>query len=218
MQEEQIIQRIHRCGVVAVLTIDDARHAVPLARALLAGGVDVMELTLRTPVALDALRAVIAQVPQMLAGLGTVLSPQQVSQVRQAGAAFAVAPGLNPRVVQAARSEGLFFAPGVVTPSDIERALEMDCRMLKFFPAELSGGLPYLKSIAAPYAHLGVRFIPLGGVSPANVKAYLAEPLIAAVGGSWLAPKEKVAAEDWDAITRLAQEATALVRQTRPSA
>ena len=217
MQEQQIIERIERCGVVAVITIEKAQQAVPLARALLAGGVDVMELTLRTPAALEALKAVIAEAPEMLAGVGTVLTPQQVTEIELAGAAFGVAPGLNRGVVQAARSSGIFFAPGVMTPSDIEQALEMGCRLLKFFPAEPSGGLPYLKTIAAPYAHLGVRFIPLGGVSAANVKAYLSEPLVAAVGGSWLAPKDKIAAGDWAGITRLAQEVTTIVRQVRGS-
>jgi 2-dehydro-3-deoxyphosphogluconate aldolase / (4S)-4-hydroxy-2-oxoglutarate aldolase len=207
MTQDQLIDKIRKSRVIAVLTVEDASVAVPLARALLAGGIDVMELTLRTPTAMDALRAIIAEVPQMLAGAGTVLTPKQVAEVRAAGAAFAVSPGVNPRVLEAAQKEGLFFAPGVATPSDIEAALEFDCRILKFFPAESCGGLAYLKNMAAPYLHRGVQFIPLGGLSTANVRTYLADPLIIAVGGSWIASREKIAAKDWAGITKIAQEA-----------
>ena len=134
MFDEGIAKKIEKCGVVAVLTVERAEDAVPLARALLEGGVEAMELTLRTPAAVDALRAVVADVPQMLAGVGTVLTPQQVATVREAGAAFAVAPGTSPTVLQAAKEVGLPFAPGVATPSEIEQALELGCRVLKFFP------------------------------------------------------------------------------------
>jgi 2-dehydro-3-deoxyphosphogluconate aldolase/(4S)-4-hydroxy-2-oxoglutarate aldolase len=213
MNDNPVIDQVRRSGVIAVLTLDDARLAVPLARALVAGGITAMELTLRTPAALEALRAIVAEVPELLAGAGTVLTPQQVGAVRAAGAAFAVAPGTNARVIEAAREEGLFFMPGVATPSDIELAVECDCRALKFFPAEPCGGLAYLKNMAAPYAHLGLRFVPLGGITTANVRGYLQDPLILAVGGSWLAPRERIAAEDWPAITQTAQEAVACVSQ-----
>jgi 2-dehydro-3-deoxyphosphogluconate aldolase/(4S)-4-hydroxy-2-oxoglutarate aldolase len=211
----ELLARIERCGVIAVLIVDDAAEAVPLARALLSGGVDVMELTLRTPAAVDALRAIRGEAPQMLAGVGTVLSPAQVRTVAEAGAAFGVSPGLNPHVVREAQQAGLPFAPGIVTPSDIEAALDLGCRELKFFPAEPSGGLAYLKSIAAPYMHLGVRFIPLGGVSTKNLAAYLGESIVLAVGGSWLAPRELVAAGDWQAITDRAAEAGRLASEVR---
>ena len=214
MTDPPVIDRIRRSGVIAVLTLDDAHLAVPLARALLAGGITAMELTLRTPAALEALRAVVAEVPELLAGAGTVLNPSQVHEVAAAGAAFGVAPGTNPRVVEAARKEGLFFMPGVATPSDIELAVEFGCRALKFFPAEPCGGLSYLKSMAAPYAHLGLHFVPLGGISTANVRGYLQDPLILAVGGSWLAPRERIAARDWPGITQIAREAVACVSQT----
>jgi 2-dehydro-3-deoxyphosphogluconate aldolase/(4S)-4-hydroxy-2-oxoglutarate aldolase len=207
MTDQQLTDRLRASRVIAVLTVEDARSAVPLARALVAGGIDVMELTLRTPAALDALRAIIAEVPEMLAGAGTVLSPKQVTEVRAAGAAFAVSPGINPRVVEAAQKEGLFFAPGVATPSDIEQALEFDCHILKFFPAESCGGLAYLKNMAAPYLHRGLQFIPLGGLSASNVQAYLQDPLIIAVGGSWIASREQIAAQDWVGITKVAREA-----------
>jgi 2-dehydro-3-deoxyphosphogluconate aldolase/(4S)-4-hydroxy-2-oxoglutarate aldolase len=174
-----------------------------------------MELTLRTPAAMDALRAIRAEAPEMLAGIGTILTPEQVRESARSGAAFGVSPGLNPRVVREARDAGLPFSPGVVTPSDIEAALELGCRELKFFPAELSGGLPYLKSIAAPYRHLGVRFIPLGGLSPDNMAAYLGEPAVIAVGGSWLASHALIEKKNWAAVTELASEAAMVVKRVR---
>jgi 2-dehydro-3-deoxyphosphogluconate aldolase/(4S)-4-hydroxy-2-oxoglutarate aldolase len=142
-----MLDRVQRCGVIAVLIVDQAQDAIPLAQALLAGGIDAMELTLRTPAALDALRRIKAEVPKMLVGAGTVLTPEQVSEVAAAGADFAVSPGMNPRVVLAARELGLPFAPGIATPSDIEQAIECGCKLLKFFPAEPLGGLSYLKAI-----------------------------------------------------------------------
>ncbi len=211
-----ILEAIERCGIVAVLVVDDARHAVPLARALLAGGVDVMELTLRTPAAVDALRAIRAEVPEMIAGIGTILTPEQVEVVAAAEARFGVAPGTNRRVVTAAQRVGLPFAPGVATPSDLETAVELGCRELKFFPAEPSGGMKYLISMKAPYAHLGLRFIPLGGIKAENLAAYLGDPAVPAVGGSWLATRKLIRAEAWDAITQTAAEARRIVDQTRP--
>jgi 2-dehydro-3-deoxyphosphogluconate aldolase/(4S)-4-hydroxy-2-oxoglutarate aldolase len=210
-----LARKIEDTGIVAVLVIDRAEDAVPLARALLAGGVDVMELTLRTPAALDALKAIRAGVPEMLAGVGTILTVDQVSQVVEADAAFGVAPGLNPRVLAAARESGLSFAPGIVTPTDIELAIEQGCKTLKFFPAEPSGGLAYLKAIAAPYAHLGLRFLPLGGLNAKNMATYLADPAVAALGGSWLAPRDLIKAQAWNQITALAAEAIQIIKTTR---
>ena len=212
---EPLFSRLHRTGVVAVLVVDDPEHAVPLARALLAGGVDCMELTLRTHAAMEALRRVRAGVPEMLAGVGTILTPQQVNDVASAGGAFGVAPGTNPRVIAEAARLGLPFAPGVCTPSDIELALEAGCRLLKFFPAEPSGGLPYLRSAAAPYAHLGVRFVPLGGIDLKNAERYLAESIVHALGGSWLAPRELIQRQDWATITANARQAADLVARVR---
>jgi 2-dehydro-3-deoxyphosphogluconate aldolase/(4S)-4-hydroxy-2-oxoglutarate aldolase len=213
---EKIMARMQRTGVLAVLVVDRVEDAVPLARALLAGGVDIMELTLRTPVAVEALRRIVGEVPEMLAGMGTILTPEQVQEVKAAGAAFGVAPGMNPRVVRAAAEAGLPFAPGVVTPTDIEQAVECGCRLLKFFPAETSGGLKHLKYMAAPFAHLDVRFIPLGGLDLTNLEKYLREPLIQAVGGSWLAPRELIKQQAWQRITDNARQATQLVQRIRP--
>lgn len=207
--------RLRRSGVLAVLAIEDADTAVPLAQALSEGGVDAIELTLRTDAAMEALRRIRAAKPEMLVGAGTVLTPEQANAVQAAGAAFGVAPGMNPRVVAEARRIGLPFAPGVCTPTDIELAVEQGCRLLKFFPSEPSGGLPYLRTIAAPFLHLGVRFIPLGGVSAANAETYLREPSVLALGGSWLAPADLIRSKDWKAITAHARAASAIVRNVR---
>lgn len=213
--DSSLAERIETCGIAAVLIIDRAEDAVPLARALLAGGVNAMELTLRTPAALDALKAIRTSVPEMLAGAGTILTTGQVREVVEAGAAFGVAPGTNPRILAAAREAGLSFAPGILTPSDIEVALEHGCRLLKFFPAEPSGGLAYLKAMAAPYVHLGIRFVPLGGLNAKNMASYLADPLVAALGGSWLAPRDAIKAGEWEKITSLAAEAVQIIKSTR---
>ena len=208
-------QRIVSRGVVAVLMIDRVEDAVPVARALLEGGVDVMELTLRTPAAMDSLRAVKAEVPEMLAGVGTILTPAQADEVAAAGADFGVAPGMNPRVLQAAQDAGLPFAPGIMTPSDIEAAVEFGCEVLKFFPASSSGGLNHLSNIAAPYQHLGLKYIPLGGINQENMGDYLSSPHIGAIGGSWLASKALIAAGDWSGITGNAEAAVKTVEATR---
>jgi 2-dehydro-3-deoxyphosphogluconate aldolase/(4S)-4-hydroxy-2-oxoglutarate aldolase len=151
----------------------------------------------------------------MLAGVGTVLHPDQIAAVAQAGAAFAVAPGFNRRVMDTALAAGMPFAPGIATPTDIESALELDCRLLKFFPAEPSGGMSMLKAMAAPYNHLGIKYVPLGGLNVRNMVSYLESPLIAGLGGSWLAPRDLINGEQWSQITDNARAASDLVRQTR---
>lgn len=203
----EIRERIARCGVIAVLVIDQVKDAVPVARALVDGGIDVMELTLRTSVALDALAAIRREVPEMLAGIGTLLTPRQVTEVHAAGAAFGVAPGLNPRVVEAAQTAGLPFAPGVATPTELEAALELGCLEMKFFPIQPLGGLDYLRAVAGPYLHHGIRFIPLGGLKLDHIGPYLLDPLVLAVGGSWLAPRPLIHSADWLAIRELAATA-----------
>lgn len=213
----ELADRIQKAGIIAVLIVDRVEDAVPLAKSLLDGGVGVMELTLRTEAALGALKAIRSAVPEMLAGVGTILTPAQVTEVKEAGAAFGVAPGVSRRVMEAAQKAGLSFAPGILTPSDIEAALEYDCRLLKLFPAEPAGGLAYLKAMAAPYAHLGLKFVPLGGVNAKNMGTYLADPLISALGGSWLAPREAILAGDWKKITGLAAEAVEIISSIRKS-
>ena len=214
---EHLTHKLHQTGVIAVLMIDDADDAVPTAKALLAGGVDIIELTLRTPVAMEALRRIRTELPDMSVGVGTILTPQQVNDVLAAGASFGVAPGMNPRVVAEAKRVGLPFAPGICTPTDIELAIEQGCRLLKFFPSEPCGGLAYLRTIAAPFAHLGVKYIPLGGVGAGNAELYLKEPSVQALGGSWLAPRDIIKNKDWHAITANAREASNIVNRLRGS-
>lgn len=209
--------KISSCGNIAVVVLDDASKAVKLAKTLLEGGVNVMELTLRTPAALDALGKIVQAVPGMIVGAGTVLTLEQLKQAKAAGAAFAVAPGFNPRIVSAAKEAKFSFAPGVMTPSEIEGAVELGCRLLKFFPASVIGGLKAIKTLVAPYNHLGLKYIPLGGLTPETTAEYLACPLIAACGGSWIAPTKLIAAGDWDAIRANAAKATEIARVARSS-
>jgi 2-dehydro-3-deoxyphosphogluconate aldolase/(4S)-4-hydroxy-2-oxoglutarate aldolase len=198
---QAILQRLATSRVVAGFSIDKAEHAVPLTRALLAGGIDVIELTLRTPAAMEAARAVCKEVPEMVVGIGNILTPEQVFEVKAAGAHFGVAPGMNPRVVRAAQAAGLPFAPGIATPTDLEAAIELGCRFVKFFPAEPAGGINYLPSMSAPYAHLGIRYFPLGGLNADNMTSYLNEDNVLAIGGSWIVKRELVLNENWSEIT-----------------
>jgi len=208
-------KHIHNAGLIAVLTIDRLEHAVPAARALLRGGISAIELTLRTSVALEALRTIRTELPEMIVGAGTVLTPAQVREVHAIDTHFGLAPGLNSRVVQQAANINFPFIPGIATPSDIERALELECNILKFFPSEPSGGLAHLKSLAAPYAHLDIRYIPLGGINANHLKDYLADPMILAVGGSWIAPRALIQSQDWTTITQNAVEARKTIEQCR---
>lgn len=196
--------------VVPVAVIEREEDAVPLAQALLAAGLGVIEVTLRTESAFACIRRIAKECPDMVVGAGTILTQKQVDQAREAGAAFGVAPGLNEAVLDHADAVGLPFVPGVMTPSEIERALARGLRILKFFPAEPAGGVRMLESLAGPYAHTGVKFIPLGGVSAANVRDYLALPVVAAIGGTWFLKKDRVQAGDWDGIRRMTEEALAL--------
>ena len=208
--EVNVFKQIEKSAVVAVVVLERVEDAVPLSEALLEGGVEVVELTLRTPMAMQAVQEIVARVPGMMVGVGTILAPDQVRAVVDAGGAFGVAPGMSRRVVEAALAAGLPFAPGICTPSDIERALEYDRRWLKFFPAELSGGLKYLEMIAAPFAHLDVKYIPLGGINPANCQTWLSHPLVGGIGGSWLAPPAVIAARNWKAVREAARQAVAI--------
>ncbi|MGZ0655284.1 bifunctional 4-hydroxy-2-oxoglutarate aldolase/2-dehydro-3-deoxy-phosphogluconate aldolase [Coraliomargarita sp. W4R53] len=204
----EIIERLERCQVVAGFSIDNPAHAVPVVEALLAGGIKAIELTLRNAAAMDSLRAICAAKTGIIVGVGTILTPEQVDDVKAAGADFGVAPGMNPRVISATIAADFPFAPGVATPSDVEAAIELGCRFVKFFPAEAAGGIPYLRSMSAPYQHLGIRYFPLGGLNADNMLAYLKEPNVTAIGGSWIVKKELVEAEDWSGITARAKAVT----------
>jgi 2-dehydro-3-deoxyphosphogluconate aldolase/(4S)-4-hydroxy-2-oxoglutarate aldolase len=194
--------------VVPVVVVDDLATAVPLARALVAGGLPVIELTLRTPVALDAIRAIAGEVPDILVGAGTVLTPGQAKQAHDAGAQFLVSPGATPALLGGMADTGLPFLPGTATLSEVLAVLEAGITEMKFFPAEASGGTAFLGSIASPVP--AARFCPTGGITAATAGDYLALPTVGCVGGSWLTPREAVAAGDWARVERLAAEAAAL--------
>ena len=196
--------------VVPVLTIERTADAVPLARALVKGGLPVLEITLRTQTALEALKAIAAAVPDAVVGAGTVLEPAQVEHVKHAGARFAVSPGCTPALVAAARAAGLPFLPGIQTVSEVMVLVEQGFRLLKFFPAGAAGDLGWLKAVAAPLA--GLRFCPTGGIGADTAPAYLSLANVACVGGSWVAPADAVAAGDWVRIEGLAAAASKLKR------
>ncbi len=207
--------RLSEAGVVPILTIEDVQAGLRTCEALLAGGLSVAEITFRTAAAAEAIAAVTTRFPDLLLGAGTLITPDDVRRAVDAGARFAVAPGCSRRVIEAALEVGLPLAPGVCTPSDVERALEYDLRFLKFFPGEAMGGVKTLKALAGPYGHLGVRFIPTGGVNIENMRTYLALPHVAFVAGSWIARKETIRAGDWGSITSSAREALEVVHSTR---
>ncbi|MBZ6228976.1 bifunctional 4-hydroxy-2-oxoglutarate aldolase/2-dehydro-3-deoxy-phosphogluconate aldolase [Streptomyces olivaceus] len=194
--------------VVPVVVIDELADAVPLARALVAGGLPAIEVTLRTPVALDAIRAIAGEVPGAVVGAGTVITAEQVGEVVAAGARFLVSPGWTDGLLDAMRASGVPFLPGVSTTSEVVALLEHGVREMKFFPAEAAGGTAYLKALAAPLPQ--ARFCPTGGIGPASAPEYLALPNVGCVGGSWMLPKDAVAGRDWGRVEALAREAAAL--------
>ncbi|MGW7252262.1 MULTISPECIES: bifunctional 4-hydroxy-2-oxoglutarate aldolase/2-dehydro-3-deoxy-phosphogluconate aldolase [Streptomyces] len=194
--------------VIPVVVLHDAADAVPLARALVAGGLPAIEVTLRTPAALDAIRAVTDEVPEAVIGAGTVLTPGQVEAALTAGSRFLVSPGWSPRLLGAMKDSGVPFLPGVSTASEVVTLLEEGITEMKFFPAEAAGGTAYLKSLAAPLPQ--ARFCPTGGIGLASAPSYLALPNVGCVGGTWMLPDEALATKDWDRVRRLAQEAAAL--------
>jgi 2-dehydro-3-deoxyphosphogluconate aldolase / (4S)-4-hydroxy-2-oxoglutarate aldolase len=189
--------------VIPVVVVEDVEHAVPIARALVAGGVPVIELTLRTPVALASIERIAAEVPEIFLGAGTIVDPGQAKQAASAGAQFLVSPGNTRTLLSAMSDTGLPHLPGVATVSEILTALEAGYTELKFFPAEAAGGADYLKSVSAPIP--AARFCPTGGITPANAEAYLRLPNVGCVGGSWLTPAVAIQQQDWTAITELAR-------------
>jgi 2-dehydro-3-deoxyphosphogluconate aldolase/(4S)-4-hydroxy-2-oxoglutarate aldolase len=207
IRTETVVEQLKRVRLVPVIVIDDPANAVPLGQALTDGGLPCAEVTFRTPRAAEALARISAECPNLLAGAGTVLSPDQAARARQAGAQFIVAPGFSPAVVDYCREHDIPVFPGVCTPTEIEAALAKGIEVLKFFPAEPMGGVQFLKSVSAPY--VGVRFIPTGGVSLANLASYLALKSVVACGGSWMAPADWIAAKQFDRIREVAREATA---------
>ncbi len=202
-----ILDQIATHRVVPVIVIENADDALPLADALLEGGLPVAEITVRTEAAIDAIRLIAKHRPDMLVGAGTVLTEDQVHAVQAAGAAFALAPGTDSLVLSEADRVGLPFVPGVLTPSDIQTALRAGCRRVKFFPAAASGGLDMLKSLAAPYRHTGLRFNPTGGITPETMNDWLNHDFVFAVGGSWIASASDISEHRWDRIVARAEAA-----------
>lgn len=205
---EKLLAILKAQPVVPVLIVDDAKSAVPLARALVAGGLKAIEITMRTPAALDAIRAVAAEVEGANVGAGTILSARDWDAAVAAGSTFIVSPGVTRGILDAAKASDVPILPGAATPSEVMALREEGVEVMKFFPAEQAGGAAYLKALSSPLA--GTLFCPTGGISLKNAKDYLSLPNVVCVGGSWVTPKELVAAGDWAGITRLASEAAAI--------
>jgi 2-dehydro-3-deoxyphosphogluconate aldolase/(4S)-4-hydroxy-2-oxoglutarate aldolase len=208
-----ILRRIEAAGVVPVITLSDVSKAVPLAKALAAGGIPCAEVTFRTAEAGECIRRIAAEAPEVLAGAGTVLTIEQAEQAVAAGAKFLVSPGFSPAVVKHCADNGIFIIPGCVTPTEIEAAMALGIDVIKFFPAEQAGGLAYIKAVAAPYTRL--RFVPTGGIGPENLGRYAAFSKVVACGGSWMVKKELTEAGRFDEITRLCKEAAEIVKKAR---
>ena len=199
------LERFARAGIVPVVVLDNAKDAVATANAMLAGGVDVMEITFRTAAAPDAIRAVSENCPDMLVGAGTILTLEQCKKALEMGAQFIVSPGFDPEVVAYCVENNIPITPGCVTPTEITAALKMGLKVVKFFPANVYGGLNAMKNLAAPF--VGIKFLPTGGVNAGNIREYIDSPFILAVGGSWVCPKADIAAGNFDKITTLCAEA-----------
>ncbi len=206
--------RLEAARIVAVVTLERESDAAPLAQALAEGGIRAVEVALRTPASLEALHAMRFARPDFLLGAGTALNGAQVEAAKVAGADFALAPGLDAETVKHAARIGLPFMPGVATASEIQAAAGLGCQLLKFFPAEPLGGARGLRTVAAPFQHLGMRFLPLGGITLAGMTDYLVEPTVIAVGGSWIAPSELIRRGAWSEIQANAARAAAMVHQT----
>ena len=211
----EIFSRIAQLGIVPVIAIENADAAIPLADAFIEGGLPVVEITFRTAAAAEVIRKMARERPQLIVGAGTVLTLANLEAAKASGAAFAVAPGLNPQTVKQAQAMGLPFMPGVATPSDIELGVSLGCKLLKFFPAEANGGVNMIEALSAPYKHAGVRFMPTGGVNPANLESYLKLDTVAAVGGTWIAKKEDLAHGKWDDIRNRCKAALEIVAKAR---
>ena len=210
-----IVETLGKAGVVPVIVIEREEQAVPLAKALVKGGLPVLEVTFRTKAAAGAIAAIRREVPEAVVGAGTLLTPQMVKEAKAAGAVFGVAPGFDPVVMAAAKAEGLPMCPGIATASELSQALTAGCTMVKFFPAEAAGGVKMIKNLLGAFRFTGVRFMPTGGVNLSNVADYLAVPEIVCCGGTWIVPKDALAAGDWTAIEKLAAEAAEVVRRMR---
>ena len=204
---------IENCGVIPVVVLEDAVNAVPLAKALLAGGINICEITFRTEAAEESIRQIALNVPEMIVGAGTVLTKEQVKTATDAGAKFIVSPGSDLEAVRYAKELGVFMLPGAVTPTEIMQLIKEDVKLIKFFPADNYGGLKTIKALSQPFPN--IKFVPTGGVSLSNLSTYLEFDKIAAVGGSWLCTKDLIKNGRWDEITKLSKEAMDIFRDVR---
>lgn len=209
----EVLEQFAKYGVVPVVVLDDAKDALPLADALLEGGLPLAEVTFRTDAAEESIRQMTKQHPEMLIGAGTVLSAEQANRAVSAGAKFIVSPGTNPEVVEFCLDNNIPVTPGVCTPSEVEAGLGFGLDVLKFFPAEQAGGVAFIKALSAPYRN--VKFMPTGGIGPSNLKDYLACPAVLACGGSWMVKGQLIKDGNFAEITRLCKEARSLVKEIR---
>ena len=208
-----VMEQIKNCRIVPVIVLNDVSKAVPLAKALLAGGINVMEITFRTAAARDSIAAVSREVPEMILGAGTIISIEQMDAAIEAGAKFLVSPGLDSELIKAADERNCPILPGAVTPSEIMRGLKLGVKTFKFFPAENYGGLSTLKSLGAPFTD--ISFVPTGGISAENVIPYFENKRVAAVGGSWMAPASLIDADDFASIEAKTREAVDLLKSIK---
>ena len=204
---------IENCGVIPVVVLEDAANAVPLAKALLAGGINICEITFRTAAAEETIRQISLNVPDMIVGAGTVITKEQAKAATDAGAKFIVSPGSDLEVIRYAKELGVYMLPGAVTPTEVMQLIKEDVKVIKFFPAENYGGLKTIKALSAPFPN--IKFVPTGGVSLSNLTAYLEFDKIAAVGGSWLCTKDLITNGKWDEITKLSKEAMDIFKSVR---
>lgn len=209
-KQDALLRLLNSAVVIPVLTIERLEDAVPLARALVAGGVRVLEVTLRTPVAIAAAKAIIANVPEAVVGIGTILNGDDLARAEAVGAKFGISPGATPDLLKAAAASALPFAPGIATASELMQALAHGFDLAKFFPAEQSGGIKALRALAGPFPD--TRFCPTGGIGEANASAWLAEPNVVAVGGSWLCPAADVRSGNWAGITAMCNRTMKLLK------
>jgi len=215
MNRNELKEKMWKMGVVPVIAIESPREAVPMADALIQGGLPIAEITFRTDAAADVIRTLKEERPELLLGAGTILSVENLVRAVDCGALFGVSPGLNPAVAKKAQELGFPFFPGVMTPSEVEGGLSYGTKVLKYFPSEASGGIKMLKAVSAPYAHLGVKFIPTGGINMENLEKYIALDQVLVVGGTWIAKKDAISAQRWDEITKNAADAVAVVKKLR---
>lgn len=204
-----MLNELAKRPIIPVIVIDDADAALPLAEALLEGGMDIIEVTFRTAAAAEAIQRIAKAFPEMLVGAGTVVTPELSQRAIDAGVHFGLAPGLSPDTIKFFQERDTLFIPGVMTPSEVEQGLALGCKLLKFFPAGPAGGVGMLKALGGPYASQGVRFCPTGGVSLANMNDYLSLPIVSNIGGSWLATKQQIAEKQWSVITGQVKDALA---------